>query len=200
MMLSGPRLSALAGAALLAGASLPPPEAAAQPASSGLSYSQPLTPQALMQVQERLRQLGAYTGRVDGVWGPDSQQALERFQQSRGLQVSGQLNQATAATLGVNPVELLAARPGPATAAGTDAAPMAAMSGPLSPGAVRNVQQRLRALGFYRGGVDGMWGAGTQSALERFQQGRGLQVTGQINPATAQALGLDPNNLQTVGR
>ena len=110
MMLSGPRLSALAGAALLAGASLPPPEAAAQQATSGLVYSQPLAPQALMQVQERLRQLGAYTGRVDGVWGPDSQQALERFQQSRGLQVSGQLNQATAATLGVNPVELLAAR------------------------------------------------------------------------------------------
>ena len=201
MMLSGPRLSALAGAALLAGASLPP-EAAAQQAASGLVYSQPLAPQALMQVQERLRQLGAYTGRVDGVWGPDSQQALERFQQSRGLQVSGQLNQATAATLGVNPVELLAARPGPATAAaaGADAAPMAALSGPLSPAAVRNVQQRLRALGFYRGGVDGMWGAGTQSALERFQQGRGLQVTGQLNPATAQALGLDPNNLQTVGR
>jgi peptidoglycan hydrolase-like protein with peptidoglycan-binding domain len=59
---------------------------------------------------------------------------------------------------------------------------------------IRNVQQRLRALGFYRGGVDGLWGAGTQAALERFQQGRGLQATGQVNPATVQALGLDPNN------
>ena len=38
--------------------------------------------------------------------------------------------------------------------------------------------------------------AGTQAAIERFQQGRGLQATGQINPATAQALGLDPNNLE----
>jgi peptidoglycan hydrolase-like protein with peptidoglycan-binding domain len=44
--------------------------------------------------------------------------------------------------------------------------------------------------------VDGNWGAGTQAAIERFQQGRGLQPTGQINPATAQALGLDPNNLE----
>ena len=42
-------------------------------------------------------------GRADGVWGPDSQAALERFQQARGLQVTGQLNQATAATLGLDP-------------------------------------------------------------------------------------------------
>lgn len=193
------RLAGLVGAVALAGlAALP---AAAQPNAPGLSYSQPLAPPALMQVQDRLRQLGAYTGRVDGVWGPDSQQALERFQQSRGLQVTGQLNQATAATLELDPVALLAARGGPpALGAGADAAPLAAMSGPLSPGAVRNIQMRLRALGFYRGGVDGMWGAGTQQAMERFQQGRGLQVTGQVNPATAQALGLDPNNLLLAPR
>ena len=53
---------------------------------------------------------------------------------------------------------------------------------------------------FYRGAVDGIWGAGTQAAIERFQQGRGLQATGQVNPATAQALGLDPNNLEYMPR
>ncbi|MFH5923038.1 peptidoglycan-binding domain-containing protein [Roseomonas xinghualingensis] len=169
--------------------------AVAQPApgpSPGLSYVQPLGQAALMQVQERLRQVGAYPGRPDGVWGPDSQAALERFQQRNGLQVTGQLNQATAATLGLNPGDLLAA--GPAPSAGAPAADP--VSGPLSRAAVRNVQGRLRALGFYRGGVDGLWGAGTQAAIERFQQGRGLQPTGQLNPATAQAMGLDPNNLE----
>lgn len=189
--------------AMLAGLLLASPalvlEALAQPASTGLVYSQPLSPAALTQVQERLRQVGAYSGRADGVWGPDSQSALERFQQSRGLQVTGQLNQATAATLGLNPGELLAARPG-APGTGVDAAPAAATSNTLSRAAVRNVQSRLRALGFYRGQVDGAWGAGTQTALERFQQGRGLQPTGQINPATAQALGLDPNNLEAAVR
>lgn len=156
-----------------------------------LLYTQPLAPSALMLVQERLRQAGAYAGRADGVWGPDSQSALERFQQGRGLQVSGQLNQATAATLGLGPSELLAAGPTAGPAPGTPAA----TAEPLNPAAVRNVQQRLRTLGFYRGPVDGAWGAGTQSAIERFQQGRGLQSTGQLNPATAQAMGLDPNNL-----
>ncbi|GAA0581038.1 hypothetical protein GCM10009416_19420 [Craurococcus roseus] len=195
MRLSGTVLAGL----LLAGPALVP-GALAQPASPGLVYSQPLSPAALTQVQERLRQVGAYNGRADGIWGPDSQSALERFQQSRGLQVTGQLNQATAATLGLNPAELTAVRPG-APGTGVDAAPAAAAaSNALSRAAVRNVQSRLRALGFYRGQVDGAWGAGTQAAIERFQQGRGLQSTGQINPATAQALGLDPNNLEAPYR
>lgn len=165
--------------------------AMAQQAPS-LLYTQPLAPAAVMQVQERLRQQGSYSGRPDGVWGPDSQAALERFQMSRGLQVSGQLNQATAATLGLGPSELLAAGPTAGPAPGT---PAALATDPLSPAAVRNIQARLRAMNFYRGPVDGAWGAGTQSAIERFQQGRGLQSTGQVNPATAAALGLDPNNL-----
>jgi peptidoglycan hydrolase-like protein with peptidoglycan-binding domain len=168
--------------------------ASAQP-TPGLSYVQPLGPQALMQVQERLRQAGAYSGRPDGVWGPDSQAALERYQQRNGLQVTGQLNQATAATLGLNAGDLVAVGAGPASPAVADPTP-----GPLSRSAVRNVQARLRALGFYRGGVDGMWGAGTQTAIERFQQGRGLQPTGQLNPTTAQAMGLDPNNLEVPVR
>jgi peptidoglycan hydrolase-like protein with peptidoglycan-binding domain len=60
---------------------------------------------------------------------------------------------------------------------------------------VRAVQSRLRALNFYRGEEDGIWGGSTQAALERFQQGQGLQASGQLNPATITALGLDPNLL-----
>ncbi|MCO6418088.1 peptidoglycan-binding protein [Siccirubricoccus sp. KC 17139] len=180
---------ALAGL-LLAGPAL------AQQAPS-LMYSQPLAPAAVTAVQEKLRQAGSYTGRADGVWGPDSQAALERFQMSRGLQASGQLNQATAATLGLSPSDLLAAGPTAGPAPGT---PAAQATEPLSQRAVRNVQRRLRVLGFYRGELDGAWGAGTQSAIERFQQGRGLQATGQLNPATISALGLDASNLEAPPR
>ena len=156
-------------------------------APSGLIYSQALSSGVMAMVQEKLQQAGVYSGRADGVWGPESQAALERFQQTRNLQVTGQLNQATAATLGIPPSELLSSRNAPAAAT----APPAQET--VSPAVIRNVQQRLRALGFYRGGVDGVWGAGTQASLERFQQGRGLQATGQVNPLTLQALGLDPN-------
>jgi peptidoglycan hydrolase-like protein with peptidoglycan-binding domain len=101
MRLSGAMLAGL----LLAGPALVP-EASAQPASPGLVYSQPLSPAALTQVQERLRQVGAYNGRADGIWGPDSQSALERFQQGRGLQPTGQINPATAQALGLDPNNL----------------------------------------------------------------------------------------------
>lgn len=156
-----------------------------------LLYTQALSPAATILIQQKLQQAGVYPGQADGIWGPDSQAALERFQQTRNLQVTGQLNQATAATLGVAPGELLAARPAQPPAAASSGV---AMPDILSPAAVRNVQQRLRSLGFYRGGVDGLWGPGTQAAIARFQQGRGLQATGQVNPSTLQALGLDPNN------
>ena len=163
------------------------PLAWAQP--SPLTYAQPLSQAGVMAVQQRLKQNGAYAGPTDGVWGPDSAAALEQFQRAHGLQVTGQLNQATVATLGLNPADLLAAAP--------PGVPTASVSPPepLSWEAIRAVQGRLRQLGFYSGRIDGIWGPNMQAALQQFQQGRGLQATGQLNPATITALGLDPNNL-----
>jgi peptidoglycan hydrolase-like protein with peptidoglycan-binding domain len=170
----------LAGS-LLAGALSALP-AAAQTAPP-LVYVQPMPPQAVQQVQDRLRQTGFYNGRIDGIWGADSQAALERFQQSHQLQVTGQFNQATAATLGLDPSTMVTM---PA------AAPMPPPDH-LRPASVRAIQARLRTLGFYGGAVDGIWGEGTQVAIQRFQHGRGLQPSGQLNPATVSALGLTPD-------
>jgi peptidoglycan hydrolase-like protein with peptidoglycan-binding domain len=187
------RMSPLIVAALL-GAWIAP--AAAQPPSIQtpytLTYTQPLAPPAVKLVQQQLRQEGAYTGRIDGIWGADSQAALARFQQTHGLQVTGQLNQATVASLGIPPEELLSAGAPPASAA---SATLVAGDA-LSRASVQAIQSRLRDLNFYNGPTDGIWGAATQQAIERFQQGRGLHVNGQLNPAAIAALGLDPNILQ----
>jgi hypothetical protein len=66
----------LAGS-LLAGtvAALPTAAQTAPP----LAYVQPVSPQAVQDVHNRLRQAGAYIGQIDGVWGADSQAALERI-------------------------------------------------------------------------------------------------------------------------
>jgi peptidoglycan hydrolase-like protein with peptidoglycan-binding domain len=172
-------------AALAAGLALAPVARADAPPP--LTFVQPLPGQAVQMVQERLRAYGTYTGAVDGVWGPESMAALERFQADRGLQPTGALNEATVSMLGINQGSLLATAASPA--------PPAAYAEPLRPAAVRNVQEQLRALGFYNGGVDGLWGPGTEQALMRFQQSRGLQPNGQLNPVTASALGLNPNGL-----
>lgn len=187
------RTASLTVASFLAAALIAP--ATAQPVQPQtpppLTYMQPLAPQAVQLVQQNLQRQGVYNGRIDGVWGPDSQAALERFQQTHGLQVTGQLNQATAVTLGVPTDQLLTAgQPTPPPGA---AAPVAADT--LSRASIRAIQSRLHDLNFYRGPADGLWGGATQQAIERFQQGRGLQANGQLNPATIAALGLDPNML-----
>ncbi len=163
----------------------------AQPLPPQLAYNQPLSAPAVQSVQEKLHQAGDYAGRIDGVWGADSVVALQRFQQAHGLQVTGQLNQATVATLGLNTDVLLQ---GPQTAAGpVVAAPPA--TGTLAPESVRAVQGRLRGLGFYHGLVDGVWGPSTQAAIAEFQHSRGLEPNSQLNPATVAALGLQPGTL-----
>lgn len=185
--------AAVFAACALAGAAFSP-SLLAQTAPP-LAYIQPLPPQSVQAVQDRLRQAGAYTGAVDGVWGPDSEAALQRFQQSHQLQVTGQMNQATAATLGLDPASLFAAAAPVAPPPVVVASPPPPGGEALRPASIRAIQARLRALNFYTGAVDGVWGESTQAAIERFQQGRGLQPNGQLNPATISAMGLAPDAL-----
>lgn len=157
-----------------------------------LTYSQTLSPQEVQMVQQQLRQFGVYSGAIDGQWGPDSVIALQRFQQQHGIQPSGQLNEGTVASLGLNPGLLLGGPPESATAMAPPPAPAYAYQPAVSPRGVAAVQDRLRQLGYYHGNVDGVWGAETQQALQAFQQGHGLQPDAQLNPMTVSALGLNP--------
>jgi peptidoglycan hydrolase-like protein with peptidoglycan-binding domain len=52
------------------------------------------------------------------------------------------------------------------------------------------VQDNLRRLGYYRGVVDGIIGEGTRSAIRSYQIDRGLPVTGRVDRALLQDLGL----------
>jgi N-acetylmuramoyl-L-alanine amidase len=54
-------------------------------------------------IQRRLRGYGYYYGPMDGVWGQGTEALIERFQQSRGLQVDGQPGPQTVAALGLSP-------------------------------------------------------------------------------------------------
>lgn len=49
-------------------------------------------------------------------------------------------------------------------------------------------QGRLRNLGYYFGKLDGQMGPGTQAAVRRFQRAKGLEATGELDEATADAL------------
>jgi putative chitinase len=53
---------------------------------------------------------------------------------------------------------------------------------------VKDLQQKLKDLGFDPKGVDGNFGPGTRDAVIAFQQGKGLQADGIAGPATLAAL------------
>ena len=68
--------------------------------------ARPLDPAVVRGVQQRLRQQGFSAGVPDGIWGPRTQTALVRFQRSRGLEPTGQLDPSTAVALGFDPNNL----------------------------------------------------------------------------------------------
>ena len=52
------------------------------------------------------------------------------------------------------------------------------------------VQSELAQLGYYNGAVDGVLGDETEAALARYQQDHDISVTGTVNAATLQSLGI----------
>ena len=58
----------------------------------------------------------------------------------------------------------------------------------LSSDTVYHLELRLAALGYFSGQADGIFDAGTRTALESFQQANGLEVTGAVDSATLDAL------------
>lgn len=60
----------------------------------------------------------------------------------------------------------------------------------LNESKVQDLQQNLADAGFYKGGVDGVWGPQTAKALRSYQAANGLRATGKLNSATIEKLGM----------
>lgn len=69
-----------------------------QASRQATSYNQP---DQIRQAQMELNKRGFNAGPQDGVWGPETESAIRDFQKSRGLEVTGRLNDRTMKELGV---------------------------------------------------------------------------------------------------
>lgn len=149
-------------------------------ASAGGTLGVGSTGAAVKQLQQLLINAGVDVGGgVDGIYGAMTANAVKRFQQAKGLPVTGKADSATLQAL---------------QSGGGQAAP-AAPAGSIAQGArgaaVKAVQQALIAAGIaVPGGADGIFGAATASAVKRFQQAKGLIATGAVDQQTAAALGV----------
>jgi peptidoglycan hydrolase-like protein with peptidoglycan-binding domain len=70
-----------------------------------------------------------------------------------------------------------------------------------SPGPARTLamQRALAARNLYQGKADGVWGPKTEAALRNFQTQNGLTASGELNPPTAEKLGLVPERQPVAG-
>ena len=64
---------------------------------------------------------------------------------------------------------------------------------------VRQVQKKLKELGFYNGSVDGIYGVNTQKAVRQFQKNCGITADGIAGPKTLLYLGLGSGTSSSAG-
>lgn len=57
--------------------------------------------QMVQQVQQKLKDQGFDVGQVDGIWGPQTADALKEFQRQQGMEATGDLSQSTLIALGI---------------------------------------------------------------------------------------------------
>jgi peptidoglycan hydrolase-like protein with peptidoglycan-binding domain len=79
---------------------------AAGPRAGAGMIGRNLDQSSVRQVQQKLAGEGFYKAKVDGIWGPQSQDALLEFQDRRNLQVSGRLTPETVSALGIDQSQL----------------------------------------------------------------------------------------------
>jgi peptidoglycan hydrolase-like protein with peptidoglycan-binding domain len=121
-------------------------------------------------LQTALHTAGYYTGAIDGVYGPETANAVKNLQKANNLPTTGWVDQATAAALDAAVV-----------AKAGEAAHQATIE-------TAAVQSTLKLAGYWTGPVDGKWTPELTDALKSFQTALGVPVTGDVDAATIAAL------------
>ena len=122
------------------------------------SYESPI-----IQLQEKLIDLGLLSGVADGHFGSGTESAVKLFQEMYGLEPTGIADETTQAVLSTAQI------------------------------GIREVQEKLIALGVMVGEADGIPGEATEKAISLFQIMYGLEETGIANPDTRSLLFTEQN-------
>ena len=128
------------------------------------------TGQPVKDLQQGLKDLGFDPGPVDGSFGSKTETAVKQFQGDRGIAVDGVVGELTWLNLDE------ADQSEPVLKDGSRGLP------------VRRAQKRMTLAGYETGGVDGVYGSKTKSAVKKLQQDFGLAQDGIVGPKTWQKI------------
>jgi peptidoglycan hydrolase-like protein with peptidoglycan-binding domain len=123
--------------------------------------------EAVKELQIALKETGEHPGPADGRFGPQTLAAVKSFQQKRGIAVDGVVGPTTWRN-----IDEFAEFDEPTIKIGATGLP------------VRRAQSRLSLGGFDTGGVDGIFGAKTESGVKAIQTAIGIAVDGIVGPQT----------------
>ena len=137
----------------------------------------------VLALQNRLIQLGYLTGTADGKYGTQTQNAIKLFQKALGISQTGIANVSLQEKLYASNAPAYSASSAATTAPSTGtnantAAGYATLVRGDSGDNVRNLQNRLKELGYLSGSADGSFGGQTESAVKAFQRALGLTQSG----------------------
>ena len=145
--------------------------------SSTTTTSLPTTVSGIEEAQILLKNLGIYTGEIDGINGSLTKKAIREFQKLAGLVVDG--------LLGPNTINALIN--GENSYIDMGGADVEVSKTDYSED-IEDAQIKLKELNLYTGVIDGINGIGTKNAIREFQKLAGLVVDGVLGPITSSAL------------
>lgn len=133
-------------------------------------------------LQNNLNALGYNAGTADGQFGNNTQTAVTKFQKTYGLTADGQAGPNTLnainQTIKYKNQKILS-------------------KGQISED-VRTLQSNLKKLGYLSGSADGVFGAGTESAVKAFQKANGLTQDGLAGEATRNKISAKVKNSSNI--
>jgi peptidoglycan hydrolase-like protein with peptidoglycan-binding domain len=191
-------LSAAVAAILFTGAAhaadpATPASAAAQRAEMRTVGQVYASPSQVMLIQDKLREAGATVG-TKGEWDSATQAAVRSFQQSHNLAPTGQLDTSLLSALDIG--DVLEGQNGSGRfldglLRGDKQSTNTMLRGTpiyVSPVHVAQIQHLLREQGYYKGEIDGAWGAGTAAAANKYRSQHGLDASDALDIALLRAM------------
>lgn len=160
------------------------------------------TKDQIIQVQIKLKDKKLYTGEASGKYNDDTRAGIKSFQKGNGLKDTGTLNRATLEKFEVEltaaqkliPVSQSSFASAESEKAGTAATkPTSKSKAPIFRATVdqiKSAQKMLKGRSMYNGEETGKLDDTTRTGLKKFQDENGLKVTGTLNAATLEKMGI----------
>ena len=170
----------------------PKPKPTVKPAPTKTAPAKPAVPAMLekgdqgikvRELQHRLRQLGWFSGNITGNYGTATVKGVKGFQEKRKLDDTGAVDKKT-----WNKLVSMTRKPSDAEMHNRLVPGPAIMKQGSSGDRVRDLQARLKQIGWFSGNVTGSYGSVTVSSVKGFQAKREIPVTGEVDQRTLDRL------------